>query len=143
MRALVLMPLLWAAAWLLTDASGAWLSATAAFVAFAVALGIFGVGECFHGPAHQALVADLAPEHLRGHYFAVHSLSWGLAGTVGPATGGFILAAAPFALWPLAAGVCFLAAAGVLAFERYIPPALRQIPHDEAVIPALAEPAPV
>ena len=67
---------------------------------------MFGVGECFHGPAHQALVADIGPEHLRGRYFAVHSLSWGLAGTVGPAVGGFILAAAPFALWPLAAGVC-------------------------------------
>src|SRR5262249_43729456 len=100
-------------------------------------------GECFHGPAHQALVADIGPDHLRGRYFAIHSLSWGLAGTVGPAAGGFILAAAPFALWPLAAGVCAIAAAGVLAIERYVPPELRRIPHDEATIPALAEPAPI
>ena len=80
MRALALMPLLWAAAWLLVDATGYWLEATAAFVGFAVAYGLFGIGECFHGPAHQALVADIGPEHLRGRYFAVHSLSWGLAG---------------------------------------------------------------
>jgi MFS family permease len=143
MRALALMPLLWAAAWLIVEGTGAWLDATLAFVAYAVALAVFGVGECFHGPAHQALVADIAPDHLRGRYFAVHSLSWGLAGTVGPAVGGFILAAAPLALWPLAAAVCLVSAAGALAMERYIPGRLRRIPHAEAAIPALAEPAPV
>ena len=143
MRALALMPLLWAAAWLLVDATGYWLEATAAFVGFAVAYGLFGIGECFHGPAHQALVADIGPEHLRGRYFAVHSLSWGLAGAVGPAVGGFILAARPFALWPLASLVCLAAAGGALFMERFIPAGLRRIPHDEAAIPALAEPAPV
>ncbi len=143
MRALALMPAIWVVAWLLVDAGGAWLVATPAFVLFALAAGLFGVGECFHGPAHQALVADIAPEQLRGHYFAVHSLSWGLAGTVGPAVAGFVLAAAPFALWPLAAGVCVLAAAGSLALERLVPPALRRIPREEAAIPGFAEPAPI
>ena len=143
MRALVLMPLIWAVSWLLVDATGYWLSATAAFAGFAFALALFGIGECFHGPAHQALVADIGPPHLRGRYFAVHSLSWGLAGAVGPAIGGFVLAAAPFALWPLASAVCLVAAGGVLAIERYIPAGLRRIPHDEAAIPALPEPAPV
>ena len=143
MRALALMPALWAVAWLLVDGTGAWLDATPAFIAFAVAAGVLGVGECFHGPAHQALVADIAPPQLRGRYFAVHSLSWGLAGTVGPAAGGFILAAAPFALWPLASLVCVFAVVGALAMERFIPPSLRRIPRDEASIPGLAEPAPV
>jgi MFS family permease len=143
MRALALMPTLWAGAWLLVDASGFWLQATAAFVVLMVAGLVFGVGECFHGPAHQALVADIGPPHLRGRYFAVHSMSWGLAGTVGPAVGGFILAAAPFALWPLAAAVCLVAAGGALALERYVPPRLRRIPREEASIPGLAEPAPV
>ena len=36
-----------------------------------------------------------------------------------------------------------VAAAGALAMERYIPVGLRRIPHEEAAIPALAEPAPV
>jgi MFS family permease len=143
MRALALMPALWAVAWLLVDGTGAWLDATPAFIAFAVAAGVLGIGECFHGPAHQALVADIAPPHLRGRYFAVHSLSWGLAGTVGPAAGGFILAAAPFALWPLASAVCVLAAVGALALERFVPPGLRRIPREEAAIPGLAGPAPV
>jgi MFS family permease len=131
MRALALMPLLWAAAWLLVDASGYWLEATAAFVALAVAAAVLGVGECFHGPAHQALVADLASDRLRGRYFSVHSASWGLGGAVGPAFGGFLLAAAPFALWPLAAAVCVLAAAGAVMLERAVPPRLRRIPRDE------------
>jgi MFS family permease len=143
MRALALMPALWAVAWLLVDASGAWLETTAAFALLVVAAVLFGIGECFHGPAHQALVADIGPPHLRGRYFALHSMSWGLAGTVGPAVGGFVLAAAPFALWPLAAAVCVVAAAGALALERFVPPRLRRIPREDAAIPALAEPAPV
>jgi MFS family permease len=128
MRALALMPALWAVAWLLLDGGAYWLGATGAFVVISFALAIFGIGECFHGPAHQALVAEIAPDHLRGRYFAVHSLSWGLAGTVGPAIGGFILASRPFALWPLAAAVCLVAAVGALAVERVVPDGNRVIP---------------
>jgi MFS family permease len=142
MRALALMPLLWAGAWLLVDAGGYWLTATAAFAVIAVAAGIVGLGECFHGPAHQALVADIGPPHLRGRYFAVHSLSWGLGGTVGPAVGGFILAAAPFALWPLASAVCLVATSGVLAIERFIPSSLQRVPRQEVPTEAIPEPAP-
>src|SRR5436190_5137019 len=143
MRALALMPLLWAVAWLLVDAGGYWFTAEAAFLVIAFAAILLGVGECFHGPAHQALVSDIGSPHLRGRYFAVHSLSWGLAGTVGPALGGFILASEPFALWPAAAAVCVVSAFGALALERIIPPRLRRIPREEASIPALPEPAPV
>jgi MFS family permease len=146
MRALALMPTLWIVAWLLVDGGVAWFSGTAAFVVVAVAVGIFGIGECFHGPAHQALVADIAPGHLRGRYFAVHSLSWGLAGTVGPALGGLLLGAAPFALWPAAAGVCLVAAVGALALERLVPQRYVRIPGNPSrmasmpVIPALEDP---
>jgi MFS family permease len=139
MRALALMPLLWAVAWLLVDGAGYWLTAGAAFAVIAFAAAVLGIGECFHGPAHQALVSDIGPPHLRGRYFAVHSLSWGLAGTLGPAVGGFILAAAPFALWPLASAVCVVAAVGVLAIERFIPPKLQRIPREDAVTPTLAQ----
>ncbi len=131
MRALALMPALWIVAWLLLDGGAYWLHATAAFVVMTVALAIFGIGECFHGPAHQALVAEIAPGHLRGRYFAVHSLSWGLAGTVGPALGGFVLAAAPFLLWPAASIVCAVALVGALALERRMPEELRRIPRAE------------
>jgi MFS family permease len=131
MRALALMPALWIVAWLLLDGGAYWLHTTAAFVVMAIALAIFGIGECFHGPAHQALVAEIAPGHLRGRYFAVHSLSWGLAGTVGPAAGGFLLAAAPFALWPAASAVCLVALIGALMLERRVPERFRRIPQTE------------
>ncbi len=137
MRALALMPLLWVVAWLLVEAGGLWFEATAAFVVFALALAIFGIGECFHGPAHQALVAEIAPDRLRGRYFAVHSLSWGLAGTVGPAVGGFLLAWKPFVLWPAAAVVCAIAAAGALATESHVPERFRRIPLTEPEVPVL------
>ena len=139
MRALALMPALWAVAWLLVDAGGYWFTAGTAFVIIAFAAIMLGVGECFHGPAHQALVSDIGSPHLRGRYFAVHSLSWGLAGFVGPALGGFILAGAPFALWPLASLVCVIAIVGVLRIERYIPAHLQRVPHEDALTPTLAE----
>jgi MFS family permease len=129
LRALALMPLLWAVAWLIVDASGYWLDATTAFVAVAFAAALFGVGETLHGPAHQALVADLATDRLRGRYFSVHSASWGLGGAVGPALGGLLLAGAPFALWPLAALVCLVASAGAVWLERAVPPERQRIPH--------------
>jgi predicted MFS family arabinose efflux permease len=137
LRALALMPLLWIATWLLVDAGGYWLTGGAAFIVIAVAMALFGIGECFHGPAHQALVAEIAPDHLRGRYFAVHSLSWGLAGTVGPAVGGFLLASAPFALWPAAAVVCLVAALGSLRTEPLVPERFRRIPKTEPAPPVL------
>jgi hypothetical protein len=46
--------------------------------------------------------------------------------------GGLILAAEPFALWPLAAGVCTLAVVATLALERRIPQELRFTPSPQS-----------
>src|SRR5262249_16010728 len=77
MRALALMPLLWAVSWLIVDGAGAWLEATAAFLVFASAMALFGIGECVYRPAHHGLVAAISPLHLRGTVFAVPALSPG------------------------------------------------------------------
>jgi MFS family permease len=146
LRALALMPFLWALAWLGVDATGYWLTATAAFVAVTFCAIAFGVGECFHGPAHQALVGELGGDRLRGRYFALHSMSWGLGGAAGPAIGGLILAAAPFVLWPLAAAVCLVASLGALALDRLVPPRLARIPRAEretGIVAGELEPQPV
>ena len=69
----------------------------------------------------------------------------GLGGTVGPAVGGLILAQAPFALWPLAAAVLVVASAGALALERLVPPQLQRIPRAERqpdLVHGQLEPAP-
>jgi MFS family permease len=142
MRALAVMPILFAISWLAVDATGYWLEAGAAFAVLLVAAVVLGLGECLHGPAHIALVADIGPEYLRGRYFAVHSLSWGLAGAVGPAIGGVILDSEPFALWPLAAAACVGAAGIAFALDGVLPPRLRRIPRGEPE-PAVLEPSTV
>ncbi|HYY75479.1 MAG TPA: MFS transporter [Gaiellaceae bacterium] len=128
MKALAAMTLLWASAWLVVLAGGAWLDDVAAVAVFALAAVVFGLGECFQGPVQGALVADLAPPHLRGRYMAVSTNSWDLGFLVGPAVGGFVLGAEPLALWPLAAGVCLAAGALALTLERSLPRELRLTP---------------
>lgn len=128
MRALAVAPILWAVAWLAVDGGGYWLEGAAAAVVFAGAAVVYGIGECFHGPNYGPLIADLAPQGLEGRYWAVSSGSWELGYVIGPALGGYILAAAPFALWPIAAVVCVLAAGAAIGLERTIPRTLRLTP---------------
>jgi len=128
MVALAVMNGIWALAWLVVLATGAYMEALLAAVLFAVAAAVFGVGETLQGPTQGALVADLAPDRLRGRYMAVSTTSWQLGFVIGPAVGGFVLEAEPLALWPLAAGVCLVAALGSLALERGLPRELRLTP---------------
>jgi len=128
MAALALMCALWALAWVIVLLGGLRLEATAAAVAFGLAAVVFGLGECFQGPVQGALVADLAPPRLRGRYMAVSTISWDIGFIVGPAVGGFVLAAEPLALWPGAAVVCLLAGVGALMLERDLPRSLRLTP---------------
>jgi MFS family permease len=128
MAALAGMTGLWATAWLLVLGGGVWFEAAAAAFAFGVALVVFGLGECFQGPTQGALVADLAPPRLRGRYMAVSTTSWDIGFIVGPAVGGLVLQHEPYALWPLAAGLCLLAGVGALRLERLIPRPLRLTP---------------
>jgi predicted MFS family arabinose efflux permease len=128
MRSLAAMCVLWAAAWIVVLVGGASFEAAAAVTAFSFAVFLFGLGECFQGPVQGALVADLAPPRLRGRYMAVSTNSWDLGFLLGPAIGGFILAAEPLALWPLAAVACLAAGAGCLALESRLPRELRLTP---------------
>ena len=128
MAALGVMCVLWAAAWLVVLVGGLSLEAAAAAMAFGLAAIVFGLGECFQGPVQGALVADLAPPRLRGRYMAVSTISWDIGFIIGPAVGGFVLAAEPMALWPAAAAVCLVAGVGALALERDLPRELRLTP---------------
>jgi MFS family permease len=128
MKALAVMTAIWAVAWLIVLVTGAYAEAAGAAVLFAVAAAVFAVGECLQGPTQGALVADLAPERLRGRYMAVSTTSWQVGFVIGPALGGLVLSVAPLALWPLAAVVCLLAGAGSLVLERYVPRGLRLTP---------------
>jgi MFS family permease len=128
MRALAMMCVLWAASWMIVFIGGASVEAAAAVLVFSFAVLLFGLGECFQGPVQGALVADLAPPLLRGRYMAISTNSWDLGFLIGPAIGGFILAAEPLALWPLAAVACLAAGAGALSLESRLPANLRLTP---------------
>jgi MFS family permease len=128
MAALAAMAVLWAASWTTVFAAGVWFDAPAAAVLLVVAGMIFAFGECVLGPAQSALVADLAPEGLRGRYIALLTNSYAVGFIVGPALGGALLAASPSGLWVAAAVVLLAAAAGALAMSRRVPADVRLVP---------------
>jgi MFS family permease len=85
-------------------------------------------------------VADLAPDHLRGRYFALGSMSWSAGSILGPAIGGPLLGWHPLAVWPLAAAISVVAAIGCLALERRLPDRVLRSPAGD--VPDGAEPLP-
>jgi MFS family permease len=131
MAMLALMTGFWAAAWLLVFGAGLWLSALAAAAVIVVAGGIFAIGECLQGPTQQALIAQLAPDHLRGRYMALSTNSWSIGWIAGPALGAYVLQKEPLALWPAAAALCLGAGAAGLLLERRLPENVRRTPAAE------------
>jgi MFS family permease len=79
---------------------------------FALTVVVWTVGEIGTAGSFQALVASLAPAHMRGRYAGALGLAWGASGLLGPLLGAGGFAASPALLWIgcLAAGL--LAAAG-------------------------------
>jgi predicted MFS family arabinose efflux permease len=140
MRALALMSLLFAAAALIVLGGGIWFAGTAAALVFVFATLVFGVGETLQGPTQAPLVADLAPDHLRGRYFALGSMSWSAGSILGPAIGGPLLGWHPLTVWPLAAAISVFAAVGCLALERRLPDRVLRSPVGE--MPGEGEPLP-
>jgi predicted MFS family arabinose efflux permease len=133
MAALALMNLLWAAASLIVLAGGHLLNGTSAALVFVFAALVFGAGQTLQGPTQAPLVADLAPDRLRGLYFALSSMSWSAGSILGPAVGGALLGWHPLTVWPVAAAVCLFSAAGCLALERRLPKRVRRTPKPEPV----------
>jgi len=129
MTFLALLGLVWAASWLLVPAGGLWLSGGGAFVMLAVAIALFGAGECLHGAVQAPLVADLADHSMIGRYMAISALSWQVGFTIGPAAGAALLDASPTGLWIVAAIGCLLAGTAALALERGLPENVRRTPH--------------
>jgi MFS family permease len=140
MLALAWMNVLWAGAALIVLAGGTLARSTAAALVMIAAVMVFGIGECLQGATQGALTADLAPERLRGRYFALGSMSWSLGSVLGPAVGGPLLGWQPDAVWPLAAGVCLLSAYACLRIERLLPEAVRRTPRGAHLAPEPAVP---
>jgi predicted MFS family arabinose efflux permease len=113
---------LWIVAWavMLTGAVGphAW-----AAPLIAVAVVIYGVGECLYSAIVVPTVAAIGPDALRGRYLAVMGFSWQAGFMVGPAVGASLLTIGPLALPVACMGLCLVALAGTVATEHGLPPA--------------------
>jgi MFS family permease len=128
MRTLAVLGAVWALAWALVPIAGIWLTGFAAAVLLAVAVGVFGIGECLHGAVAAPLVADLADPPLLGRYMALSALSWQVGFALGPAVGGFALAAAPHGTWLAAAAISVASGGAALALERRLPARAQRTP---------------
>ncbi|MGQ4648049.1 MFS transporter [Lyngbya aestuarii] len=56
-----------------------------------LALGVLAIAMVSYTPSASALVADLAPESLRGVYLSINSQCWAVGYFIGPTLGGWVL----------------------------------------------------
>jgi MFS family permease len=86
---------------------------------YALGVGLWTLGEIAMAPLNSAIVADLAPRHMRGRYQGVFATTWGLAYCLGPALGSWLMGrVSAKALWL----ACLLAGAiAALAYLRVGP----------------------
>lgn len=84
-----------------------------AYALFALAIVVITIGEMIVVPTSSTLVANFAPEPMRGRYMAVFGLSWVLPATFGPAAAGYVLDNFnPNLLWIGGGMLCAVAAWG-------------------------------
>ena len=108
-----------------------------AFVALAVSLAVFGLGETFFSVVAGALPNDLAEPELRGRYNAASSATSSVAGFVGPPLAGLLLGSAVPSSWVyvIMAGMA-LTAAGTVVLGRMLPPSVHRPAADETPAPS-------
>lgn len=89
-----------------------------AYAAFLLAMVIITVGEMFVVPIGQAIVAQLAPEDMRGRYMAVFGFSWMIPVAIGPLLAGLVMDNTdPRWVWYGCGILAIIAAAGYYLLE--------------------------
>jgi MFS family permease len=66
---------------------------------FALTVVVWTLGEIATAGSFQALIASLAPEHMRGRYAGALGLAWGASGLAGPLLGAAGFAWSQVVLW--------------------------------------------
>ncbi|GAT65017.1 MFS transporter [Planomonospora sphaerica] len=89
---------------------------------YAATVVVWTLGEIITAGVPGAVVAALAPAHLRGRYSGMYGFAWSAGTMLAPLLGTRLLAAGPAVLWPVVGAIELVAAAGLLA----IGPALRR-----------------
>ena len=89
---------------------------------FAASVVIWTLGEMVIAPVSTVLVADMAPETMRGRYMAVFGLTWGIGYGLGPTLGGAVMDnLGGRYIWHLALILGSIAAAAFLLMGRFVP----------------------
>ncbi|WP_344611419.1 MFS transporter [Dactylosporangium salmoneum] len=81
----------------------------------ALTIVLWTAGEIITAGISGAIVAALAPAHLRGRYNGLNGFAWAAAAVIAPLAGSRLLTAGVEALWFTVGAVGLLAAAGLLA----------------------------
>ena len=98
------------------------------FATLALTVVVWTCGEMIGAPTQSAVLANMAPPHLRGRYMAASSLMWSLASIVGPSLGSFLYGWSPTFLWFFSAAMG-LASAGAVRWS--LTPARKPSPATE------------
>jgi len=92
---------------------------TSTYLMFVIAMVIITIGEMIVSPVAQSIVADFAPEEMRGRYNAVFGISWGLAFAAGPYLAGLIIDNYnPNLLWYACGIVAIISAVGYYMLDK-------------------------
>ncbi len=62
-----------------------------AYEMYILAMVIITIGEMIYAPKEQTLIANFAPEHMRGRYMAIRSFAWIIPVAIGPLGAGLIM----------------------------------------------------
>jgi MFS family permease len=128
MRSLAVAAALWALCLAFIGVTGATLVGVSAIVVVSTAFVLYAATDCLLTPIQGAVVAELAPDSLRGRYMAVSSMSWEVGMVLGPATAGLIYTISATGLWFVFAGVAIATGLAALRLERVLPTNARQPP---------------
>lgn len=91
------------------------------YALFLLAMVIITIGEMLVSPVGQALVAQFAPEDMRGRYMAVYGFSWVVPAATGPLLAGLVMDNADARwLWYIAGVIGLAAAAAYYLLELQV-----------------------
>lgn len=88
-QALMVSALLWGMGFLVIGWTGT--VAQNALIFAIIGLGILAIAVVTYTPASSSLIADLAPESLRGIYLSINAQCWAIGYLIGPPLGGWVL----------------------------------------------------
>ncbi|MFG3024713.1 MDR family MFS transporter [Streptomyces sp. NPDC048254] len=89
-------------------------SAASSAIEYSGTVIIWSLGEIAVSSVNQAIVAALAPPHLRGRYYGLYGMVWATAMLLAPLLGTRLLEHGPQLLWSICAGLCVVAVSGHL-----------------------------